>query len=60
MVKILVVWEHTHLLRLISNDLEEKILNKIIKPTLKGLSNLGTEYKGFLYAGLMIVKMNLF
>ena len=42
--------------RLISNDLENKILDKIIKPTLKGLSDLGTEYKGFLYAGLMIVK----
>ncbi len=42
--------------RLINNDLENKILNKIIKPTLQGLSNLGTEYKGFLYAGLMIVK----
>ena len=42
--------------RLISNDLENKILNKIINPTLKGLSNLGAEYKGFLYAGLMIVE----
>jgi phosphoribosylamine--glycine ligase len=42
--------------RLINNKLEDKILNKIIKPTLKGLSNIGTEYKGFLYAGLMIVK----
>ena len=42
--------------RLISNDLEDKILSKIIKPTIKGLSNLGTEYKGFLYAGLMIVE----
>ena len=42
--------------RLMNNDLENKILNKIIKPTLKGLSNLGTEYKGFLYAGLMIVE----
>ena len=42
--------------RLINNDLEDKILSKIIKPTLKGLKNLGTEYKGFLYAGLMIVK----
>tara|TARA_S200000501_G_scaffold135629_1_gene128311 strand:- start:530 stop:1792 length:1263 start_codon:yes stop_codon:yes gene_type:complete len=42
--------------QLISNDLEDKILSKIIKPTLKGLSNLGTEYKGFLYAGLMIVE----
>ena len=42
--------------RLINNDLEKKIINKIIKPTLKGLSELGTQYKGFLYAGLMIVK----
>jgi phosphoribosylamine--glycine ligase len=42
--------------RLISNNLEDKILRKIIKPTLDGLSNLGTEYKGFLYAGLMIVE----
>jgi len=42
--------------RLISNDLENKILDKIIKPTLKGLSDLRTEYKGFLYAGLMIVE----
>ena len=42
--------------RLINNDLENKILDKIIKPTLKGLSDLGTEYKGFLYAGLMIVE----
>ena len=42
--------------RLISTDLEDKILTKIIKPTIKGLSNLGTEYKGFLYAGLMIVE----
>jgi len=42
--------------RLINNNLEDKILNKIIKPTLKGLKELGTEYKGFLYAGLMIVE----
>jgi phosphoribosylamine---glycine ligase len=42
--------------RLINNQLEDKILKKIIKPTLKGLSNLGTDYKGFLYAGLMIVE----
>ena len=42
--------------RLINDELEDKILNKIIKPTLKGLSNIGTEYKGFLYAGLMIVE----
>ena len=42
--------------RLINEELEEKIINKIIKPTIKGLSELGVEYKGFLYTGLMIVK----
>ncbi len=42
--------------RLINSKLEKKIINKIIEPTLKGLSDLGTEYKGFLYTGLMIVK----
>jgi len=42
--------------RLINEDLKNKILNRIIKPTLEGLSQLGTEYKGFLYTGLMIVK----
>ena len=42
--------------RLINNELEKKIINKIIKPTLKGLSELGSQYKGFLYTGLMIVK----
>ena len=42
--------------RLINNDLEKKIINKIIKPTLKGLSEMGFEYKGFLYTGLMIVE----
>ena len=42
--------------RLINNDLENKIINKIIKPTMKGLNELGCDYKGFLYSGLMIVK----
>ena len=41
--------------RLINKDLEKKILNKIIRPTLKGLTEMGSEYKGFLYAGLMII-----
>ena len=42
--------------RLISKELEDKIINKIIKPTLQGLSELGSKYKGFLYTGLMIVE----
>ncbi len=41
--------------RLINQALEEKILNKIIKPTIKGLKEMGSSYKGFLYAGLMII-----
>ncbi len=42
--------------RLINDDLKNKIINKIIKPTLNGLAELGTQYKGFLYTGLMIIK----
>ena len=41
--------------RLETLELNKKIINKIIEPTLKGLKNLNCEYKGFLYAGLMIV-----
>ena len=41
--------------RLMNDNLEKKILKKIIEPTLKGVAELGTKYKGFLYAGLMIV-----
>ena len=41
--------------RLITEDLQLKIIDKIIKPTLDGLAELGSQYKGFLYTGLMIV-----
>ena len=41
--------------RLINKELEKKILNKIIKPTIKGLKEIDCDYVGFLYAGLMIV-----
>ena len=42
--------------RLINEELDKKILSKIIKPTIQGLKEIGTNYKGFLYAGLMIVE----
>ena len=42
--------------RLIDKNLEKKILDRIINPTLEALKKLKTNYKGFLYAGLMIVK----
>ena len=41
--------------RLDNEELNQKILKKIIDPTLKGLKEMNTSYKGFLYAGLMIV-----
>jgi len=41
--------------RLEDQDLEKKIFKKIIEPTIKGLKELKTNFKGFLYAGLMIV-----
>jgi len=41
--------------RLITDSLEKKILDRIINPTLKGLKEIGTSYKGFLYVGLMII-----
>ena len=41
--------------RLINEKLDKKIISKIIEPTIKGLKEIGINYKGFLYAGLMIV-----
>ena len=41
--------------RLENKKLNNKIINKIINPTLKAMKDLNTNFKGFLYAGLMIV-----
>ncbi len=41
--------------RLESSKLNKKIIENIIEPTLKGLKELDCPYKGFLYAGLMVV-----
>ena len=41
--------------RLESSSLNQKIIEKIIKPTFKSLENLNTSFVGFLYAGLMII-----
>ncbi len=38
----------------VSSDIEEKIMEKVMKPAIKGLSREGIKYKGVLYAGLMI------
>ena len=44
--------------RLENEELDKKIIERIIDPTLKGLKDLNTNFKGFLYAGLMIINNN--
>jgi phosphoribosylamine--glycine ligase len=41
--------------RLLNKELDKKIMSKIIEPTINGLKEIGINYKGFLYVGLMIV-----
>merc|ERR1712070_800268 len=41
--------------RLYTSEMDKKINERIIYPTLKGIKELGTNYCGFLYIGLMIV-----
>ena len=38
----------------VDNELDNKIRKEVIEPTVKGLSEDGISFKGFLYAGLMI------
>ena len=38
----------------VNEELNEKILETIIRPTVKGLATEGIYFRGFLYAGLMI------
>ncbi len=42
--------------RMENEILDNKILEKIIRPTINALNDMGTIFKGFLYAGLMIIK----
>ena len=44
--------------RLENEELDKKIIERIIDPTLRGLKDLNTNFNGFLYAGLMIVNNN--
>jgi len=38
------------------DEFEERVLEGILKPTVKGLRSEGREYKGVLYAGLVLTK----
>ena len=39
---------------LINPDIEKKIIDKIIKPTISGMNKIGCPYKGILYAGIIL------
>jgi phosphoribosylamine---glycine ligase len=41
---------------MLPRELEEKILEKIVRPTLAGLRKEGMEYRGFIFFGLMLTK----
>lgn len=41
---------------IMTEELKEKIINKIVKPTIKGLQKDNFDYKGFVFIGLMIDK----
>jgi len=38
------------------DEFKKRVLEEILKPTVKGLQNEGKEYKGVLYAGLILTK----
>ena len=40
---------------IVNENLEKKIISKIVKPTLQALKNKKKPYTGFLYVGLMII-----
>lgn len=41
---------------MLTRELEEQILEKIVRPTLAGLRKEGMEYHGFIFFGLMLTK----
>jgi phosphoribosylamine--glycine ligase len=44
----------------VSEELREKIIQKVVEPTIKGLENEKMNFKGFVFFGLMIVKNELY
>ncbi len=45
---------------LIAPDLQQKIMEKVVQPSIKGIGKNNLDYRGVLYIGLMIVENNPF
>lgn len=43
----------------VTHDIHQQVMEKIIYPTVKGMAEEGHRYQGFLYAGLMINKQGI-
>ncbi len=41
---------------IVTSELYEQIVETVLKPTIKGLASEGIEYRGVLYAGIMLTK----
>ncbi len=41
---------------ILTHDLQQKIMERIINPTVKGMQQEGCPFQGILYAGIMVVK----
>jgi phosphoribosylamine--glycine ligase len=44
---------------IIDNEMHQKVIDQVMKPTMEGLIKEGSPYLGFLYAGLMIKDNNI-
>lgn len=40
---------------IITQEMHDRIMNRIVRPTVQGMASEGNRYIGFLYAGLMIM-----
>jgi len=43
----------------VTAEIEQRIMNEVIRPTVKGLADEGMPYTGFLYAGIMLGKESI-
>ena len=50
------VWDHTPKPNIITQEMEYIIIQKIIYPTIKAMFNMNIQFRGLLFAGIIIKK----